>query len=119
MTSTITRRVAWLTVSAILLISMLVKAEDAKSTKIILSPETTRILEPLNPDGTVNYLEAINSRYSKGVTPENNAAILLLQLVGPEILPGEIRDTALKRLGIAELPQEGKYFRRSDGIHTG
>jgi hypothetical protein len=54
--------------------------------KITISRETTFVTGPLRPDGSVDYLAAINERYSKGVTPDNNAAVPLLQVlysVGP------------------------------------
>lgn len=44
--------------------------------KITLSVATTRILEPLDEDGYVDYLGALNRMASAGVTPENNAAVL-------------------------------------------
>ncbi len=77
-----------------------------------LSYETTRISEPLNDDGTVNYLAAINAQYSKGVTAQNNAAILLLQAAGPEILPPIIKDKLLAIFGMSALPSEGDYLVR-------
>ncbi len=97
-------------ISTVLLLSVMAKADDSPSTKIILSPETTRISEPLNEDGTVNYLAALNEQYSKGVTAENNAAILLLQAAGPKILAPVIKDKVLALLGLSSLPSEGDYF---------
>ncbi|MCK4850325.1 MAG: hypothetical protein KAT11_03185 [Phycisphaerae bacterium] len=97
-------------ISTVLLLSVMAKADDPPSTKIILSPETTRISEPLNNDGTVNYLAALNKQYSKGVTAENNAAILLLQAAGPERLAPIIKDKGLAILGMPSLPSEGDYF---------
>lgn len=41
--------------------------------------DTTRITAPLQPDGSIDYLLAVDNRMSAGVTPENNAAVLLLQ----------------------------------------
>ena len=82
---------------------------QAKS-EIILSHETTRISEPLNPDGTVNYLAALNNQYSQGVTPENNAAVLLIQAGGPDVLPQGFIKEMLSGLGISALPETGDYF---------
>ncbi|MCK4626409.1 MAG: hypothetical protein KAV00_13910, partial [Phycisphaerae bacterium] len=39
--------------------------------KITISRKTTYILGPINADGTVNYVAAINKMCSKGVTPKN------------------------------------------------
>ena len=66
--------------------------------------------EPLNSDGTVNYLAALNNEYSKGVTPENNAAVLLLRAFGPGELPVGLRDQFLTQLGTPQLSDQDQYF---------
>ena len=108
--TTIRKISASVLISTVLLLSVMAKADDSPSTKIILSHETTRISEPLNDDGTVSYLAALNEQYSKGVTAENNAAILLLQAAGPKILAPVIKDKVLSILGLSSLPSEGDYF---------
>lgn len=77
---------------------------------LALSPKTTVVTGPLNADGTVNYVAAWNTIASQGVTPENNAAIPIVQALGPEFLPKEIRGAVLKQLGISSLPDDGSYF---------
>jgi len=52
------------------------------SYKITVSRETTYFTEPLLEDGTVDYNEAINRWMSEGITPETNAAIALMRLLG-------------------------------------
>lgn len=47
---------------------------------LAVSRETTWITEPLRPDGTPDYPAWLARRYAAGVTPENNAAIVLLQI---------------------------------------
>ncbi len=67
-----------------------------------VSRATTFITGPLHKDGTVNYIAAINAMNSKGVTPENNAAVALLEILGSHALfcpPAERRDV-LHSLGI-------------------
>ena len=65
------------------------KAESAKpkaavpSPKITISKETTWFTEPLRSDGFVDYLEAVNRHFSKDITAENNACVLLYQAMGP------------------------------------
>lgn len=81
-----------------------------KPTKIIVSYETTRLLGPLNPDGTVNYLAALNEKYSQGITTDNNAAVLLLQAFGPDWLPEETRDRVLNFFPSFSFPNQGNYF---------
>ena len=86
------------------------KSHEDHLTDIILSYETTRILEPVNSDGTVNYLAALNNEYSKGVTPKNNAAVLLIKAAGPDLLPEATREQVPALLGISVLPEKGDYF---------
>lgn len=78
---------------------------------IIISPETTYITEPVNADGTVNYVAALNRMYSRGVTPENNAAPLLLRVLGPDVLDETVRRRILNRLEL-DLPDDGEFFVR-------
>src|SRR4051794_17143979 len=47
----------------------------------VISKETTYFTAPVRADGTIDYVEAINAQLSKGVTPENNAAIPFLDAV--------------------------------------
>ncbi len=72
--------------------------------------DTTRLTGPLRADGTVDYIAALNQMYSKGVTPDNNAAVLLLRAIGPDAIDAQIRDEVYRRLGMAPLPAEGNYF---------
>jgi RNA polymerase sigma factor (sigma-70 family) len=44
---------------------------------------TTRLVAPLDKDGLVNYVEAFNHRFGRGVTPQNNAAAPILLLFRP------------------------------------
>ena len=75
-----------------------------------LSKQTTYVSGPLRKDGTVDYVAALEAIARRGVTVENNAAVLLYQILGPaEILP-ELRAEYFERLGIAPLPIQGNYF---------
>ncbi len=75
-----------------------------------ISKETTYITEPLRKDGSVDYVAALNQRFSQGVTPENNAAVLFWKAVGPEEICPEYRDKYFQMLGIPPLPEKGDYF---------
>lgn len=84
--------------------------------KIIVSKETTYFTGPLFPDGTVNYVAALNEKYSKGVTPENNAAIPILAIFDSapwksyeKKIAERVRKSAMKELGIEKLPDLPKY----------
>lgn len=50
---------------------------------ITVAPDTTRITTPLRPDGTPDYLQALEARASAGITPDNNAAVPLVALLDP------------------------------------
>ena len=77
--------------------------------ELTVSYETTRLTGPLNPDGTVNYVAALNEMYGEGVTPDNNAAVLLLQAVGPDVMPPSVRARTFELMGMAP-PKNGNYF---------
>ncbi len=82
--------------------------------KVVISKETTCFTEPLRSDGGVDYVAALNRKYSQGVTPENNAAVALWQAAGPKELKKQFRKRYFKMLGIAELPEKGDYFASYD-----
>jgi hypothetical protein len=77
---------------------------------IIISRETTFLTGPLRKDGSVDYAAALNERYSRGVTPENNAAVLLVQAVGLKEPDKAVRERFFELLGIAPLPEKGPYI---------
>ena len=75
-----------------------------------VSKETTRITEPLDENGDVDFLEAINLRCSQGVTLENNSFVKLIQASGPLPNSQTISDAVTQRLGIAPVPEKGHYL---------
>ena len=90
------------------------KSGEGKQSKyarspITISPETTVIAGPLLENGYVDYIAAMNQQLSQGVTTENNAAVLLLQVTGPHEIG---RNTAqyCQMLGVLELPLDGAYL---------
>jgi len=78
--------------------------------RVTISKQTTVITEPLRPDGYPDYLEALNRMASQGVTPQNNAMVLLVKAFGAREIRESIRAEYFKRLGIDPLPEEGEYF---------
>jgi hypothetical protein len=65
-----------------------------------ISQETTWITEPLRPDGAVDYVAALNQHLSEGVTPENNAVVLLMEVMGSGVIEPEIREEFYRHLGV-------------------
>lgn len=69
-------------------------------TGIVLSPETTAIIAPLRDDGAPDYIRALNDQFSVGVTPENNAFVAWLNVVGTEkILSNKTKKQILQMCG--------------------
>lgn len=76
---------------------------------VTISRETTAITEPLR-DGYPDYVAALNLRFGREVTPENNAAVLFWQAVGPGEINDDYRANYFQMLGIPPLPEKGDYF---------
>jgi hypothetical protein len=78
--------------------------------RFTVSPQTTYVTEPLDKDGYVDYVTALNERLGKGITPENNANVLICQALGPHpnscILPVEY----FQWMGIDQPSEKGEYF---------
>ena len=85
--------------------------KPARQTKITIGEETTHITGPLDEEGYVDYIAALNEIYSRGVTPENNAAVLFWRALGPNLLEPDQRGEFFKLLGMEPLPEEGNYWK--------
>ena len=90
--------------------SLLKPAKEKDASKLAISRETTFVSGPLTGSGFVDFRAAINQRFSKGVTSENNVVVPLMQAIGPRPENLELPDEFFDRLGIARLPEEGEYF---------
>ena len=77
---------------------------------VTISKATTYITEPLRQDGYPDYVAALNQRFSRGVTPQNNAAVLFWKAVGPSSINKKRRAEYFQMLGIPPLPEEGDYL---------
>ena len=86
--------------------------------KITISKETTYLTRPLTKDGYIDYERALNEQTSKGVTPENNAAVLIWKAYGPQEIgkygsrefQKAFRKRFFKMLKIEPLPEKGDYI---------
>jgi hypothetical protein len=73
---------------------------------IIVSPQTTRITEPLGRDGLPDYEQYMLDLSREGVTPDNNAAALLWQALFPgEVEPQQYAAMATE-LGLEQMPSQ-------------
>jgi hypothetical protein len=97
-------------------------AVEIPEMKVTVSKATTYFTGPLNEDGTVNYVAAYNSMNGKGVTRDNNAAVLLLRAIGPEAMKygkgdsksDAIEERILELFGMNQWPEKGNYFVDAD-----
>jgi hypothetical protein len=82
----------------------------SKTPKITISKETTCLTGPTRADGTLDCAAALNRITGRDVTPQNNAAVLLWQALGPKSIPKDQRDKYFRMLGVEPLSEDGKYF---------
>jgi hypothetical protein len=75
-----------------------------------ISPETTYVTEPLDAEGYVDYPTALNERLSKGISPENNANVLIWQALGPRPEGKLMSHEYFEWLRIDQPPEEGEYL---------
>jgi hypothetical protein len=101
--------------TVLLIVSAAAAAQQGQSKlPFTLGKETTYITGPLDSDGYVDYETALNERISRGVTPQNNANVLLWQALDPhpsryperEPMPWEF----FRWLKIPAPPEHGEYF---------
>lgn len=78
--------------------------------RIAISKKTTYLLQPLDAYGYVDYLAALNQMASQGVTPENNAGVLIVRAVGLSSFKAAERVQFCKLLKIEPLPEQGTYL---------
>lgn len=91
--------------------------------KVKIGRDTTYVDGPLTKDGYIDYIAHFNKVLSDGVTPRNNAAVLLVQTYPGEITSEKFMKRFCKALGIKPVPLDGdhyedlfKFLRRRDGI---
>jgi hypothetical protein len=111
-----TRDTKWLAIGCILVLAASAAAQtDTPKRGFTIGPDTTRITGPVKPDGTIDYVAAWRERTGAGVTPENNAAVLMVRALGPNLWRPEVRDKVLDALGLSDMADQGSYFGALDG----
>jgi hypothetical protein len=87
------------------------KGEDKpKKPKFTISKETTYVTEPVDKDGHIDYVAALNKRLREGVTPANNANAVLIKALGPQPEGKELPAEFFKWLEVPAPPKRGDYF---------
>lgn len=111
------RSVAWLAMMSIIMGFLVLaaddppkKEQDKKKPGFTISKETTYVTGPLREGGYIDYVAALNERMKQGVTPENNAMVLLVRALGPAPEGGPIPAEYFKLMGCEPPALGGKYF---------
>jgi hypothetical protein len=109
------RRRVWrvaIYLGALLLIAIAIDLIIAHSRRTIRPGYlTTRIVQPRLPDGRIDYAVAIDTFFSRGVTPQNNAAVPLLQALGRQAISDrQPVNGVTDALGMPPVPEAGEYF---------
>lgn len=89
-------------------------SQQADRAEIEIGPETTVLTEPLHPRGGVDYVRAMNEKYSRGVKPGQNAAAAIRLLVGDRELAADRREEYYRRLGVSPVDATARIVMRSD-----
>jgi hypothetical protein len=88
------------------------KGSNSKTGDAIrISRETTFVTGPLDANGRVNYAAAVNQHFSHGVTPQNNAAVLLYQAMGPNPGGVPLSNRFFEGLGMPRPVDDGNYIK--------
>lgn len=110
-------------VPLLLLIALVCTAQDKDkppAPKLPLGKDTTFVVGPLDKDGYIDYEAALNAEMSKGVTPEKNANVLLIQAFGPAPEGGDGFPLEYYRwLDIQVPPKDGDYVLGISAFVTG
>ncbi len=88
----------------------MVLGPSADKPPFTVAKDTTAITSPLNADGTVDYVAAINERVGSGVTPDQNGWVLWVQVSGKEDLPQKTRDTMYQMAAGTTIPETGPFL---------
>ena len=97
--------------------ALVVAQDDKKSDppkkpkgKFTVGKETTYVTGPVGKDGYIDFAAALNERFKHGVTPENNANILIWKTLGPHPEKVTMPPEFFKLMGIDSPPENGDYF---------
>jgi hypothetical protein len=93
-----------------LLAFTLFAAEEKPVPKVPVGKDTTVITGPLTKEGYIDYETAVNERLGKGITPEQNANVLIWKAFGPKPEGARVSPEVYKWLGIDEPPDKGDYL---------
>jgi hypothetical protein len=81
--------------------------EPAANLPFKIGDNTTVVSGPLNPDGTIDYVAALNDKLSRDVTPENNGFVVWLKIMGTNAIGKEARADFVDLSGSKDAPAVG------------
>lgn len=87
---------------------------------IKISRETTRLLGPVDEDGYVDYLAALNQQQQAIKHLDDNAAVVFCQVFKPPVSLGTVERAekyhreVIRFLGLADMPPGGPFFLSGD-----
>jgi hypothetical protein len=85
---------------------------------LVVSRETTYFTEPLNPDGTVDYVAAYNRRFGADAATSGNMAVRIIGVLGPGALSAEVREPAAAALGVTFSESRRGFVRLADHLNA-
>src|SRR5260370_1107152 len=84
--------------------------EKKRKPRFTIGKETTFANGRVKKDGYVDYVAALNRRLRQGVTPANNAVVLLWKATGPHPERATMPPEFFKWMQAPAPPERGDYF---------
>lgn len=94
----------WLAGVVVVVLLLFVLQLFGPNPPVAVSRQTTYITEPLRPNGLPDYEQYVLDQYREGVTPENNAAVLLWQALFPADVQPQHFAAVATELGVEQIP---------------
>lgn len=110
------RTIPGLAIALVLLLACDTLAQAVATSFNVGSGAATRDGKPRLRDGRIDYLEIMNRHLGKGVTTRNNAAVLVIEALGPRVLDGVPHEKYLRYLGISAIPARDHFLARLDEL---
>lgn len=107
---TVRRIIVFSIVAMILLFTVFLVSLFRTGSAVTVGRSTTRLTTPLRNNGLPDYAKYVDEAYREGVTPENNAAVLLWKAIWPGELEPEDRARLCDAIGLIPMPSEKDQF---------
>jgi hypothetical protein len=78
--------------------------------RFTVGKDTTYVTGPVDKDGRIDYVTALNERLRSDIKPEDNCNALLFKAFGPRPEGGDMPPAYFKWLGIEPPPADGTYY---------